>query len=123
MKLTAILLRCKFFQLVLPNENKVPSLYKLEKSVGSIGIQPKLYNLCSKCHSKLRENKCTSQNCEDYQSFVPEKGRLCYYVMNIESSLKRLVKGKLLNCVSLRVCMAVTVSFTRWGNRIDVFTP
>ena len=32
----------ELFQLVLLNENKVPSLYKLEKLVGSIGIQPKL---------------------------------------------------------------------------------
>ena len=85
----------ELFQLVLPDENKVPSLFKLQKLVGPIGNSPTHHNLCSKCHSNLEgDNICYNRDCSLFQTKLKEKNRLTYYVFDIEASVKNLITGE-----------------------------
>ena len=88
---------------VLPDDSNIPSLYMIEKLVPTLTDPPNHYNLCSKCHTVLTKNCCTNQECELANSGeLSLKKRHCYYVMNIESCLRKIVTGEFASFASFK---------------------
>lgn len=85
------------FNVVLPDDSNIPSLYMIEKLVPTLTNPPNHYNLCSKCHCVLTKNCCTNQECELANSGeLSLKKRHCYYVMDISCCLNKIVTGELM---------------------------
>ena len=82
------------FRSVLPVDNNVPTISKLEKITSDFEISNTHYSLCSKCHCRIENGCCWNEEC----LMNNQKVRICsnFYIMDIESQVARIIKGEYL---------------------------
>ena len=69
------------------------SLHSFNKTMKHHELKTTHFELCSLCHSEMK-GKCTNDTCEMQSAPVPVENVLSFYIMDVESQLRRIILGE-----------------------------